>query len=109
MATYTELRNLMNDSALRNKTATAVIIAADKVMRGGDTALPFSQEVGDHDIRVAWAKEAFTNPQGEARKFLMSVLATNQAADVSVITGATDAVLQTNVEEAVDILAGVIV
>ena len=109
MATYIELRNLMNDSTLRNKVATAVIISADKVMRGDDGVTPFSQVAGDHDIRITWAKTAFDSPEGEARKFLMSVLASNSGATVAAITGASDAVIQANVDEAVDLMAGVVV
>ncbi len=109
MATLIELRNLMNDSDLRNKVTTAVIISADTVMRAADTAAPFSQVAGDHDKRVAWAKTAFENPEGEGRKFLMSVLASNKGATLAAITGATDADIQSNVDEAVDLLAGVIV
>ncbi len=112
MATLIELRNLMNDSHLRNKVTTAVIISADTVMRGDDGAAPFLQKPGppsDHDNRVACAKVAFANAAAEGIKFLMSVLASNNAADVSAITGATDAAIQSNVDEAVDLMAGVVV
>ncbi len=112
MATLIELRNLMNDSGLRNKVTTAVIISADTVMRGNDSAAPFLQKPGppsDHDIRVTWAKAAFENPSGEGLKFLMSVLASNNTAAVAAITGASDAAIQTNVDEAVDLMAGVVV
>ena len=112
MATLIELRNLMNDSDLRNKVTTAVIISADMVMRGNDGAAPFLQKPGppsDHDIRVAWAKVAFANPEGESIKFLMSVLASNSNLAVGAITGATDAAIQANVDQAVDLMAGVVV
>jgi len=109
MATLIELRNLMNDSILRNKVTTAVIISADIVMRVADTGAPFSQVVGDHDKRVAWAKTAFENPTGEGKRFLMSVLASNKAATVEAITGASDVLIQSNVDEAVDLMAGVII
>ncbi len=109
MATLIELRNLMNDSDLRNKVTTAVVIAADKVMRGNDNVTPFSQTAGDHDIRVGWANTAFANPESEAKKFLMSVLASNAGATVAAITGASDAMIQSNVDEAVDLMAGVVV
>ncbi len=112
MATLIELRNFMNDSALRNKVTTAVIISADTVMRGNDGSAPFLQKPGppsDHDIRVIWAKLAFENPQAEGRKFLMSVLASNSTLAVGAITGASDAAIQSNVDEAVDLMAGVVV
>ena len=109
MATLIELRNLMNDSDLRNKVTTAVIISADTVMRVADTGSSFSQAAGDHAIRVTWAKTAFENPTNEGRKFLMSVLASNKAAAVSAITGTSDSAIQTNVDKAVDLMAGVVV
>ncbi len=107
MATLIELRNLLNSSDLRNKVEAAVIISADKVMRGDDNVAPFSQTAGDHDIRVTWAKEAFTNPGSEARKFLMSVIASNEAAALSAIIAASDTDIKDNVDEAVDLMAGV--
>ena len=109
MATLIELRNLMNDSGLRNKITTAVIISADTVMRVADTGAPFSQVAGDHDKRVVWAKTAFENPTGEGRKFLMSVLASNKTATLAAIIGAADTTIQANVDEAVDLMAGVII
>ena len=109
MATLIELRNLMNDSDLRNKVTISVIISADTVMRLADTGAPFSQTAGAHDKRVIWAKIAFENPTGEGKKFLMSVLASNKEATLAAITGATDALIQSNVDKAVDLMAGVIV
>ena len=109
MATFIELRNLMDDSDLRNKVTTAVMIAADTVMRGNDNVTPFSQTAGDHDIRIVWAKLTFENPKGQAQNFLMSLLAFNVGATVTAIKNATDASIQTRVDTAVDMLAGVVV
>jgi len=105
MATYIELRNLINDSLLRNKTAAAVIIAAQGVL---DDAANFPTPTADTVLqqdRLAWAARAFNNVEGEARKVLMSVLAANKDITVAQITGATDAQLQTNANAVVDLLA----
>ncbi len=105
MATYSEIRNLINDSDLRNKSAVAVIIAAQGVM---DDVANFPTATADTVLqqdRLAWAARAFNAPEAEARKVLMSMLAANNAASISAITGATDALIQTNVNAAVDLLA----
>ena len=105
MATYVEIRNLNNDSLLRNRTSAAVIIAAQGIM---DDPANFPTATADTVLqtdRLQWAARAFNDPGGEARKALMSVLAANNAATVAQITGATDAQLQTNVNDAIDLLA----
>lgn len=107
MATYTEIRNLYNDSAMRNKVATAIAIAADTVMRGNDNSAPFSQTAGDHDKRVVWAKEVLGSTENWTNQFWQAVLAANNTLTVAQITGATDAALQTKVNEAVDLFSGV--
>jgi len=107
MATYTEIRNLYNDSAMRNKVATAVAIAADTVMRGNDNVAPFSQVAGDHDKRVVWAKDALGNTETYAKQFWESVLAANNTLTVAQITGASDSALQSKVNDSVDLFAGV--
>ena len=91
MASYTEIRNLFQDSALRNRTATAVIIAANGILGAPDAS------------RKAWASKAFANPENESRRVLMAVLAANKDATVAQIQGATDAQLQTNVDAAIDL------
>ena len=94
MASYEEIRTLFNDSALRNRTATAVIIAANGIL--GETA--------PVDVaRKAWANKAFSNPESEAKRVLMAVLAANNGATVPQIQGASDSALQTNVDNAIDL------
>ena len=109
MATYLELRNLYNDSELRNRVAVAIAIAADTVMRGTDNVAPFSQTAGDHDLRVIWAKGALGNTEGFTPPFWQSALAANSTLTVAQITGATDAALQSKINEAVDLFSGVTV
>ena len=90
MATYLELRMLMNDSDLPNKVDVATVIAANDLLSGTPTA----------DDR-AWASAVFASPRSEGQKALMAVIATNKDATIAVIQGASDAVIQTNVDAVV--------
>ena len=90
MASYTELRDLFNDSELSNRVEVAVIVSANSL--------------ADNASNNAWVAQAYANPTAEAKKVLMAVLATNAGLDVSAIQGATDAALQTAVDTAVSIL-----
>jgi len=100
MATYIELRTLFNDGDLVNRTAVAIVITVNALLEGTPTA---------ND--KAYANVVLSDPQGEAKKVLMTVLAANKGVDVSTIQGASDATLQTKVDAIVphliDALAGV--
>jgi len=98
MATYTELFSLHNNSALRNRVQTAVLIAAEAVMN----------EVGttpNHANRLVWAKGVFASPGREAEQMFMAVLAANSEFTVVQITGASDAAIQANVDAHIDLFA----
>ena len=100
MATYIELRQLMNDAVLPNRMDVATIVCAENLISDTPTAAD-----------KAWANLVFANPRGESKKVLMAVLAANKLATVAQIQGATDEVLQTQVDlivpNLVDALAGV--
>lgn len=96
MASYIELRNLFNDSTLRNKVAVAVTIAAQGIIASSGT---------ETAPRIAWAQRALRSPEPEAQVALMYVLAENSALTVAQINAASDTALQTAVNEAVDGLA----
>lgn len=98
MATYTELFGLRNNSELKNKVTAAVVIAAETVMNE-DGGTP------NHANRLIWAKGVFTSPSSEADRMFWAVLAANNAATVAAITGASDAAIQTNVDDHVDLFA----
>lgn len=98
MATYAELFSLRNNSDLRNKVTSAVIIAAETVMNELDT-------VPNHANRLIWAKGVFANPRTETDRMFMAVLAANKDASVAQIEGATDAAIQTNVDDHIDLFA----
>lgn len=98
MATYVELYALQNDSTLRNRVRVACLIAAEAVM---------AEDAGtaNHANRLLWAKSVFEYPAVEAERMLMAALAANNAATVAQITGATDAQLQTVVNNHVNLFA----
>ena len=87
MALYTELRDLFNDSTLQNRIEVAVIVAAN--------------DLSDSASNNAWVAQAYSNPKAEAKKALMSVLATHNGLTVAQIQGADDATLQTAVDAAI--------
>lgn len=95
MATYEELHNLHSDNDLTLKTQTAVVVAAYDLVKTGTTPTAAEQK---------WASAVLNNPVEEAKKALRFVLAKNSGRTVATITGATDATLQSNVDEVVSSL-----
>ncbi len=93
MASYAEIRTLFNDSDLKNKVATAVIIAA----------LGILGESTPDAARIGWAARAFESPEREAKRVFMAVLAANNTATVADIEGAPDATIQVSVDAAIDL------
>jgi len=91
MATYAELYDLRNNSELRNKIAVAVVVAAQAKLAG----TPSAAEAG-------WARGVIRSPGSTADAAINLVLAANKTAEVSAITGATDAAIQSNVDAIVD-------
>jgi len=98
MATYNELYTLTADSALRNRVRVAVIVAAQTI-RGEDGGTP------NHANRLLWAAAAMANPAGEAQRMFHAVLAANKDSTVEQISGASDAAIQTAVDNVVDLFA----
>lgn len=98
MAAYTDLFNLYNDSALKNRVRVASIIAAETVMTedGGTT---------NHANRLIWAKKVFQNSAFEAKRMLLAVLAANNMATIANIISATDTAIQINVDDHIDLFA----
>lgn len=99
MATYSELYNLgSTDSALRNKVMVACIIAAEAIrIEDGGTA--------NHSNRLIWAVRTLADPNSETTRMLWSILAQNSGATASQITNATDATIQSAVNNAINIFA----
>lgn len=101
MATYDELLTLATTStgsALASRIQVAAVIAANKIAVEPDATT-------NHANRLKWAKSVFQNSSQASRDLLWCVLAKNQAATSVQIAGASDALIQTNVDLAVDILA----
>ena len=98
MATYVELRALFSEDSLRNKIEVACIVAAE-IIRVEDPG------TANHINRLVWAKHAFDDPRSAAEKMLMALLAANKDLSVAAITSATDAAVQTKVDNAVDVFA----
>lgn len=98
MATYSELFDLKSNDTLKNKIAVACIIASEAIRTE-------SAGTTNHAERLAWAKAVFANPAVESERMMWAVLAQNSAATVSQITNATDATIQTAVNNAVNVFA----
>jgi len=98
MAAYSDLYQLFANSSLRNKIRVAVIVAAESI-RNEDAA------TDNHANRLVWAAATFASPNAAADKMLMALLASNKDEETSAILGATDSVIQTLVDAAVDIFA----
>lgn len=108
MATYAELYDLRDEEGLRNRVSVGIAIAADTIKTGGDTVdPPWDQTAGAHDARVAWVKNqnAFAPTRALVQTVWNAMLAANSSSTVAAIQGATDATIQTNVNETIDILA----
>jgi hypothetical protein len=99
MATYAELFGLQNDNDLIEKIVVAVAVAGDTIR---------TEDVGtaNHANRLVWAKAAFEDPRSVGKKTVWAVLAANKSNTTAQITGATDAQIQTAVDDVVDVLAG---
>ncbi len=98
MATYTELFGLYSNSDLRNRVSVACIVAAETI-RAEDPGIV------NHANRLLWAKQVFEQPGAAAEAMLMAVLAANKALTASQIVNATDAAIQTAVNNEVNVFA----
>ncbi len=105
MATYAELRALFNDSGLRNKVTSAAIIAAESALSDPVNFPTTTADVTLQTDRLLWAARVFNGAEAEGRKLFMAVLAANSSATVAAIQGASDTVIQNNVNDAVDLFA----
>jgi hypothetical protein len=98
MATYTELRTLVNDGTLKDKVSIALLVASEAI-RTEDAG------TANHANRLKYAKKVLTDPDGNADDMLRALLAQNASASLATITGASDATIQTAVNAAVNIFA----
>jgi hypothetical protein len=98
VATYAELFDLGSNSALKNKVAVCILVAADTIRtEDGGTA--------NHVNRLLWAKDAFLNPLKYVQPMWDAALAQNKSLSTAQISGASDANLQTAIDAVVNIFA----
>lgn len=100
MATYEEIYTLAESNSLIDRVAVAITIAADTIVNEDPATV-------NHANRVVWAKSVFVNPKSQAKAFWYAMLAANNTASVAAINSASDATIQTAVNNVVDIFAGV--
>lgn len=99
MATYVEIRDIATTgSVLIQKMQVAAAIAANKIRLEADST-------PNHANRLKWAKYAFQNSEQAARDLLWPVLAANASFTSVAILAASDALVQSAVDSAIDTLA----
>lgn len=98
MATYAELVQAFGDNTLRTKIMVACVVAAEGVRTA---VVPPTNQAQ----RLVWAKRVFENPRAESERMVWAVLAQNSGATLAQITGASDSLVQTAVNAAVDVFA----
>lgn len=101
MATYDEMLALattQTGAQLAARVQVAVVISAIKIANELST-------VENHANRLKWAKTVFQNSASVARDVLWYVIGNNATATSAAIAGAGDALIQTNVDLAVNALA----
>lgn len=98
MATYQELYALRANSALRHRVQIATWIAADGIRAESD-ATP------NHAHRLVWAREVLSFGGGKAEQMFCALLAANNGLTTAQIESASDAAIQTAVNNAVNLVA----
>ena len=93
-----EIYALRSTDDLKHRVQVACWIAAE-VIRTEDAA------TANHASRLLWAADVLTFGAGKAEQMLCAVLAANNALTVAQIQGASDAAIQTAVNNAVDLVA----
>lgn len=88
MATYTEIVSILSDEGLRDRVGVALMIKAQSAIAGTPTA--------DENV---YAALVFQQPRKQGAIALRPVIAANAAASTAQILGATDAGIQSNVDD----------
>jgi hypothetical protein len=98
MATLVELSGLVNDPTLTAKCSAACMIAAEAIrLENTGTA--------NHANRLKWAKKVLENPSAQGIMMVRAALAANASLTLVQLNLATDASIQTAVNNSVDTLA----
>jgi hypothetical protein len=102
MATYDELLAIVNGgpagAALYGRVKVACLIACEAIRNE-------MEATANHANRMLWAAEVLRDPDVQAKRMLLAVLAQNNAVPIASITGASDGVVQTAVNAAVNLIA----
>ena len=98
MATYDECLIAMENEALFRKVRIAVLVAADTIRSE-------SAATTNHANRLLWARRVMDSHDVEARKMLGMAVVQSRTNTLTQITSASDAAVQTAVNNAVDVLA----
>lgn len=99
MATYVELYTLRSDATLLQRISTALTVATNTIRLE-------AINVPNHSNRVAWAQQVIRDPDTFAQRTLSLLLAINKDSSVAQIQGVTDTVIQTAVDNLVNLLTG---
>lgn len=99
MATYAELVGIIQDTTapsklFRDRVKMATIVAADKIQTEARRV--------NSPQRLLWARAVLSNPDAYASQMVTAVLAQYRTQTIEEIHAATDAVLQTGVDNQVD-------
>jgi len=98
VAKYSDIQDLYNKRALLPSIMTAVAIAAQQIVAEAP-ATP------NHAQRLLWAARALRNPEQMARDMELGIYAANAGFTILQITSATDAAIQTAVNNLIDTFA----
>lgn len=98
MATYSELYNLKSNSLLHNKVEVAIAVAAQAIHNE-------ATNVTNHANRAIWAKQALENPMSKVQEMTWAILVANADAPTASILGASDAAVQSAVNNIVNLFA----
>ena len=105
-ATYDELMIALGNQDLKDKVQVSILIVVDKINQGEDTGPSFDAE--NHDNRILWARSVMSSPGNstkEAERFFPIIIVSTRDSAIEVILNASDAAVQTKVEEIVDLFA----
>lgn len=98
MATYLELNTIAADTTFIQRVKAACVVATETIRAE-------SPNIANAKERKDWARRVLTDPTSAANAMVWAVLAQNAGAPAGNITGATDAVLQNAVNNAINLLA----
>lgn len=88
MATYLEIRNLFSDGDLKNKATVAIVKYAESLLTGTPSA-----------NEKKFALDVINDPKLWGDRALQLILAANSGSSVAAIQGASDTVLQSNIDD----------